>query len=125
VTKKGGFGMEVKEFPCIICPSGCRLRVTAEGKEIVGIEGFSCKRGEQYARSEFLAPVRMVTSTVKAIGYKSEVISVRTDKPIPKELMFRCMDEIRKVTVGPPFEIGRVVIENVLGTGSNIILSNN
>ena len=113
------------EFSCIVCPSSCRVKVTADGDRILAIEGNACKRGEEYATNEYLAPVRTITSTVRAIGYKTEVIAVRTDKPVPKDRIFQCMEEIRKVTVEAPFDIGRVVIENILGTGCNVVLSNN
>ena len=49
------------------------------------------------------------------------MLPVRTDKPIPKELIFKCMEEINKKTVKAPIEMGQVIIENILNTGSNII----
>lgn len=113
------------EFSCIVCPSSCCIKVSADGDHILNIEGNGCKRGKTYATSEYLAPVRTITSTVRSVNYKTEVIAVRTDKPVPKDKMFECMNEIRKVVVGPPFEIGRVVIENILDTGCNVVLSNN
>ncbi len=113
-----------KEVICVVCPSSCRITVRGNSEGVSEIQGFGCKRGEEYAKHEFLAPVRMLTTTAKAEGYVSPVISVRTDKGIPKELQFECMKEIRKIKVNPPFFVGRVVIENVLGTGANVILSN-
>ena len=54
-----------------------------------------------------------------------KMLSVKTDKPIPKELIFKCMEEINKVTTKAPVKIGDIILENVLGTGSNIVATNN
>lgn len=116
--------MNEKTITCIICPSSCRITVQADGDEIKSIEGNSCKRGYEYARSEYLHPERKLTSTVKAIGYKAPVISVRTSKPIPKDMQLECMKVIRELTVEAPFEIGRVVFKNILNTGADIVLTN-
>lgn len=67
----------------------------------------------------------MVTSTVKVEGGRLPVVSVKTSSPIPKEKIFECMAEINKVTLKAPVSIGDVVIEDVLGTGVNIVATNN
>ena len=43
----------ITHYLCIGCPLGCRLEVE-EGLEgaIVEVRGFSCKRGERFARQE-------------------------------------------------------------------------
>ncbi len=116
--------MNEKEIICVICPSSCHITVKGNGKEIREIEGYTCKRGEEYARNEYIAPVRTLTSTVKARGYSCPIISVRSDRPIPKEKIFAAMDIIRKTEVEAPFYVGKVVVENILETGANIVLSN-
>lgn len=113
-----------REIICVVCPSSCHIKVTGEGKEITDITGYGCKRGIEYATNEFIAPVRTLTTTMKAVGYVSPIIAVRSDKPIPKEKQFECMEVIRKAEAEAPFEVGKVVIENILGTGANIILAN-
>lgn len=113
-----------KEIICVICPSSCRITVKGRGKEIESVEGYTCNRGKEYAVNEFIAPVRTLATTMKASGYVSPVIAVRSDRPVPKELQFECMKVIREQEVTAPFEMGRVVIRNILGTGANIILTN-
>lgn len=113
-----------KTITCIICPSSCQITVKGTEDSVESIEGFACKRGEEYAKTEYLNPVRNLTAIVKAKDYKTPVVSVRTSKPIPKDMQMECMEIIRQVEVGPPFEIGRVVIENIMGTGSDIVLTN-
>jgi CxxC motif-containing protein len=113
-----------KEIICVICPSSCHVTVEGENGTITEMTGFSCRNGETYARDEFLAPKRTLTSTVKAIGYAAPVIPVRSTKPIPKELLLECMKRINEVQAEAPFVIGKVVIENILNTGTNIIITN-
>ena len=110
-----------RKLTCIICPKGCSIKVETENKEIKNIEGNTCKRGYDYAFSEVTNPVRTITSTIKLEN--GQMIPVKTDKPIPKELIFKCMEEINKVTVKLPVKIGDVVIEDILNTGSNIVVT--
>ncbi len=112
-----------RELTCIICPKGCNIKIEMENNEIKSIEGNTCKRGYDYAYSEVTNPVRTITSTVKMENGK--MLSVKTDKPIPKELIFKCMEEINKVTAKSPVKIGDVLIENILKTGSNIVATQN
>ena len=108
-----------RELTCIICPKGCSIKVDIEDKDIKKIEGNTCKRGYDYAYSELTNPVRTLTTTIKLEDGK--MLPVKTDKPIPKELLFKCMEEINKTIIKPPVKIGDIVIENILNTGSNII----
>ena len=112
-----------RELTCIVCPKGCQLTVELEGKEIISISGHTCKRGEEYAKTECTAPMRTITSTAAIIG--GGVVPVKTDRTIPKELMFECMAEINKARVSPDAKLGDVVIENVLGTGANVVTTRN
>lgn len=113
-----------KEIICVVCPSSCHITVTGEGKNITDIHGFSCRRGKEYAENEFVAPIRTLATTMKAEGYVSPIIPVRSNKGIPKEKIFDCMEVIRNTKVEAPFEMGRVVIKNILDTGVDIILAN-
>ena len=107
----------MKELICITCPRGCHLSVD----DNLNVTGNMCPRGAMYAKAELTHPVRMVTSTV-VVKAKSECrLPVKTKEPIPKELIFKVMEEIDKVQVNAPIKIGDVVIKNVLGTGVDIV----
>ncbi|NBK79654.1 DUF1667 domain-containing protein [bacterium D16-76] len=111
----------VREITCISCPLGCPLRVELdEAGAVLSVTGNTCKRGEDYGRKEVTAPTRTVTSTIKVEGAGVPVTSVRTERDIPKEKIFTCMEEIRQAVVKAPVAIGDVVIENVAGTGVNV-----
>jgi len=113
----------IRDLICIVCPKGCPMKVTLEGKEILNIEGFTCPRGKQYAIDECTSPMRTVTSTARTSN--GGVVAVKTDRTIPKELMFDCMKEINKAVATLPVRIGDVLIENVLGTGANVVITAN
>ena len=67
--------------------------------------------------------MRTVTTTAAIIG--GGVVPVKTDRVIPKELMFECMKEINKARVSPEAKLGDVVIEDILGTGANVVTTRN
>lgn len=113
----------IRELTCIVCPKGCQLKVEVEGKKVLSVSGHTCKRGEAYAHAECTAPMRTVTTTAAVAG--GGVVPVKTDKTIPKELMFDCMVEINKARVPADAKLGDVVIENVLGTGANVVTTRN
>ena len=116
--------MKERLLTCIVCPKGCGLRVMLnDDGSVASVEGHTCKRGEEYARTECTAPMRTVTSTVAVIG--GGVVPVKTDRTIPKELIFECMKEINLAKVSADAPIGTVVIENLLGTGANVITTRN
>ena len=116
--------MEKRELICIGCPLGCPLTVTMEGTEIT-VTGNTCKRGEIYAKKEVTNPTRVVTSSVHVEGGVIAMVSVKTKDDIPKDKIFACMEEIRKVAVAAPVHIGDIVIENCAGTGVPVIATKN
>lgn len=113
----------VKSFVCIRCPIGCQLTVNI-GKEIT-VTGNTCKRGYDYAVSEVTNPTRIVTATALLIGGTIERAPVKTDAPIPKGMMMDVMAQINALKLTAPVKIGDIAIENVLGTGSNIVITRN
>jgi len=114
-----------KHITCITCPLGCDITVRGEEGLITEILGSGCKRGEEYAANEYLDPKRMLTTVVKAEGYRLPVVSVRTDRPVPKDKILECMEILRSIVVTGEIKIGNVIVENILDTGANIIITNN
>ena len=112
----------IRELTCIVCPRGCALRVEVRDGEMA-VSGNSCPRGKQYAVDECTHPVRTLTTTARTtVG---TVIPVKTDRPIPKELMMAAMEEIDRQVVALPARIGDVVVEDLLGTGARVVVSAN
>ena len=113
-----------RKLTCIVCPKGCDLLVkfTSDG-EIEEISGHTCPRGKEYAYAECTSPVRTVTSTVRCAD--GVVVSVKTSAPIPKSMIFDVMREINSVSADNGVKIGDTVIRNVLGTGSDVVVTSN
>lgn len=109
-----------KEIICTICPLGCNITVEGEGEEIASIKGYSCKRGIEYGRNEFSHPVRILTTTVKVAG-SDQLLPVRSNKPIPKEMIMECMGEIKKISVSGKVKRYDVVIPNICGSEADIV----
>lgn len=107
----------IKELTCIRCPMGCQITAEIENGNVISIKGNTCKRGEEYAKSECLHPERIVTSTVRTVT--GDMISVKTDHPIPKENIFDCMQIINGASVAETTHTGDVIIPNVFG--ANIV----
>ena len=112
--------MDVHELTCIQCPIGCSLIVTINSDNIT-VSGNTCPRGEIYGKKEVIAPTRTVTSTVVVEGGELARVSVKTACDIPKEMVFAVMDAIRGTRVAAPVKIGDVIIENVAGSGVDVI----
>ena len=111
----------MKELICITCPRGCHLKVD----DNMNVTGNFCPRGAKYAVSELTHPVRTLTSTVKVDSKESPRCPVKSKDPLPKETIFKAMEEINKVTLSLPVQIGDVVIANVCGTGVDIVATKN
>lgn len=113
--------MEKRNLTCIVCPMGCALEVTLEGGKVLSVTGNTCPRGEQYAREECTHPTRVLTSTVKVTGGVRPVCPVKTSAPIPKELLFQAMEEIRGITAAAPVAIGQEISADLCGAGISLI----
>ena len=115
---------KTRNLTCIVCPRGCQMVVTlSDDGRVEGVEGNFCKRGVTYANDECTNPRRTVTSTVRCKS--GAVVAVKTDKTVPKEMMFEVMAEINSVVAKDNLKIGDVIIENVLGTGANVVATAN
>lgn len=113
---------ETKELTCIVCPVGCKLTALMDGMDI-SIEGNACPRGKKYGLDELCSPTRMLTSTVRVEGGFLPRLPVRTKSPIPKAKLAEALEVMRGVTMKAPVASGQVIIENVAGTGVDVIAS--
>ena len=111
----------MRELTCIICPNGCQLIIDENCK----VSGNMCPRGEQFAINEITDPKRSVTSTCKTVFPNIPVIAVKTDGEVKKGDVTKVIEQINKVVIDKPMKIGDVVIENVINSGVNVVLSSN
>jgi CxxC motif-containing protein len=94
-----------------------------EDGAILSIEGNTCPLGEKYARNEVTNPVRTFTTTVRVDGGSLPVCPVRSRTPLPLSKIFDVAREVAKLNVKPPIEVGQTLMENVCGTGVEIVAS--
>lgn len=129
-----------KDLTCVVCPKGCKITVdlsisTVQNDlkavestspklvKILNITGNTCKHGEKYAITECTHPVRTLTTTAKVQNH--DLISVKSTEPLPKERMMEFMNLINQVELKSPVRIGDIVLENIGGTGINIVATKN
>ena len=109
----------MRELICIVCPKGCRLRVDeAHG---CAVTGNGCPRGAEYGKIELTNPTRVVTSTVRISRAAHPRCPVKTDRPIPRSLIFAAMAALEAVNLTAPVRTGQVVVRDVCGTGANFV----
>lgn len=119
--------MEAKnlELICIGCPLGCNLTVKMEGAEVVEVTGNTCKKGAEYAKKEVTNPTRIVTSLVNVKNGNIAVVSVKTKEDIPKGKIDDCVKALKSLVVEAPIKIGDVLLQDVAGTGVDIVATRN
>ena len=110
----------IQPLTCIGCPMGCALTVTQNGGA-VNVSGNDCKIGERYANEEITNPTRNIAASVKIAFGKFHMLSVKTQRPIPKNKIADCMKAVRGLVVEAPVNTGDVIIANAAGTGVNMV----
>ncbi len=114
-----------KQFTCIVCPNGCEIEAEILHGQVTAVTGQSCSRGEQYVRQEVTAPRRTIATSVLVNGGELPVTSVRLTQSIAKNMIFQVMDEIKKVVLTAPVQAGTVILHNVCGTESDVVVTKN
>ena len=115
-----------KNLTCIVCPRGCTLTVTLDSEAsnpVVSVEGQGCKRGVDYAVAECTHPTRVLTTTAPTVD--GGVVPCKTDRAIPRELLFEAMKAVNALSAPAVVRIGDVLLPDLLGTGANIVATAN
>ncbi len=107
------------ELVCIVCPRGCHLKVDEEAGYLVS--GNACPRGAEYGKKELQNPTRTLTSTVRISGAALPRLPVKTDREIPKKELLAAARLLDGVAAKAPVQVGQVLVDNILGTGANIV----
>ena len=104
----------IKNLTCIVCPIGCQLEVETGGDgKIVNIAGNTCKRGADYAYTEYTDPRRTLTTTVRISGSSADkFLPVRTSSPIQKPKLFEAMELASRLTAVAPVKTGDIVCKD-------------
>ncbi|MBE6634929.1 MAG: DUF1667 domain-containing protein [Ruminococcaceae bacterium] len=112
--------MKTRELTCIVCPRGCDLIAELDDNGTpIRVTGNLCPRGKTYAENECTNPQRVVTTTVRCED--GCVVSCKTNTTIPKSLVLEAMKVINSTVAPAELAIGDVIIENILGTGADVV----
>ena len=113
-----------------MCPNGCRVELTYEPADlpedtpvISSICGNLCPRGADYARQELIDPCRTIATSILVEGGELPLASVRLTAPIPKDRIMDAMALIRRYKATAPVKAGTVVIRDLFGLGSDVIVT--
>ncbi|MBA7497604.1 hypothetical protein ES704_00332 [subsurface metagenome] len=117
--------MEQNKIICVSCPIGCRMIIQSKYGKITSVIGNACPKGIKYAEEEFINPLRILLTTVKVIGGELPLVSVKTEKAIPKRLLLKAMVKIAEIEVKAPVKIGQVIKDDLLGTGVSLVATRN
>jgi len=110
-----------REFICIICPNGCRIKVEYEGTNIKNIKGDECPKGKDYVKNEITNPLRVFTGSVLVENGDFSLVSVKTPVPIPKKYLKKIGEITRRIKVEAPVKIGQIVASNLLGENIDLV----
>ena len=116
---------QIREFVCVICPNSCTITAQYDDLNTIDIIGNRCNRGKEYVLKEIVNPVRTITTSIPIDNGELPLCSVKLTEAIPKEAIFDVMAEIRKHHLKAPVHIGQIVIHNVCGYHSNVVITKN
>ena len=114
-----------KNMTCIICPMGCSLDITfdEENKKVIKVTDNGCLRGPKYAEKELINPTRTLTSTIKVTAGTLPVVPVKSRGELPRDSLLQYMEVIRRAVAQAPIKIGDVLLQDILGSGVDIVAS--
>ena len=117
--------VEKKHFTCVICPLGCEIDVELQNGNVVSMEGSKCEKGKEFVLQELEEAMRILTTTVPVKGAKWAMLPVRTDKPIPKRLLSKVIEQLADIELQAPVKMYHVIVKDVAGTDANIVATRN
>ena len=113
----------IRRLTCIVCPMSCVGEVEIADGHIVQMVGFTCKRGQEYAKNEVTAPKRVLTTTVRITGGFLPMLPVVSRTPLPKEKIIECARYLTRIIVQAPVKETDAVCKDILGLGVDIVAS--
>jgi len=112
---------DVDRLTCVLCPVGCELEVRNDPAGGLQVQGNQCDKGVPFALEEILYPKRNLATSIPVKGTATKMVSVRLSGPVARELIFPILAEISKLRPEAPVRRGQILIDDVLGTGVDVI----
>ena len=105
---------KAKRYTCIVCPACCDLET--DGEEV---NGARCPKGEAFARQEMIAPLRVITTTVRCETSKGiRMLPVKTSCPVPLAIIPEVMKQVKALRL---FEIPAIGTRLTTGSSSESV----
>ena len=111
-----------KHLICLVCPKGGTVTVS-EVNGVYTTTGNACARGNVYGIQEAIAPKRMLTSTIRIHNASHARCPVVSSAPLPKGDLFKVLALLENIEVTAPVVMNTVILDNVLNSGVNILIS--
>jgi CxxC motif-containing protein len=93
---------KAKRYTCIVCPACCDLETDG-----VEVHGARCPKGEAFARQERVAPLRVITTTVRCETPRgTRMLPVKTSCPVPLALIPEVMKQVKALRLSEIPAIG-------------------
>ncbi|MBO4838484.1 MAG: FAD-dependent oxidoreductase [Lachnospiraceae bacterium] len=93
---------------CPICPNGCQIVIDPETG---AVSGNRCPRGLSFAEQERIRPMRTLTTTLRVEGGPVPLVSVRSDRAIPRDDLQEAARRLKACCVRPPIRLGDCLAE--------------
>ncbi|MBY9005374.1 MAG: DUF1667 domain-containing protein [Candidatus Lokiarchaeota archaeon] len=113
----------IKTIRCIVCPTGCLVEVRKDIGGEISFQGYTCKRGLEYAQQEHFDPKRIITTTIRVEDGIHPLLPIRSDSPLLKEKLSYAFKIIAKTKVKAPIKMGDILIKGIADENVNIIAS--
>jgi CxxC motif-containing protein len=88
---------------------------------VKSVSGNRCAKGPIYAAEEVAGPRRVVTTTVRIQGGTVGLLPVRTARPVDRDRGRAVVVAASAVMARAPVAMGDVVLEDVAGTGVDLV----
>ena len=111
----------LRSMTCIQCPRGCRLTLGIDAGLVTSLVGNGCDLGPAWAKREVEDPVRTLTTSVRVLRGREDLVSVRTSGPIPRRLLAEALAVAKELRIEAPVALGRVIAENLAGSGVSLV----
>ncbi|HYQ60194.1 MAG TPA: DUF1667 domain-containing protein [Desulfatiglandales bacterium] len=96
---------KAKRYTCIVCPACCDLETDG-----VEVNGARCPKGEAFAKQEIIAPLRVITTTVRSETSKGvRMVPVKTTCAVPIALIPEVMKQVKALHLSEIPAIGTML----------------
>lgn len=105
-----------KYYICLRCPNGCPLVLTPSADGNHKVTGNKCKRGIEYALSEYTAPMRTISMTIPIANAEIAKLPCKLSAAIPRDRLLEAAAVIQNLhDIQAPVHMGDVLIADFLG----------